>query len=150
MSSNQKRYTFESVRENCRKLRGKLIIAIKENEPVAKDEKDVLLNLIDYATYGIGTTNVTFFLDDKQIEIPDFQHFFRCLVEHDKNFVDYDFWFKTIGKSIEGRYDIKVIWEQVLFNLNHFIPKAIEASAKMSKEIVDTKREVKTIKTKKK
>jgi len=108
------------------------------------------LNLIDYATYGIGTSNVKIFLDDKEIEIEDFQHFIRCLVEHDKNFVDYDFWFKTIGQSIEGQYDISIIWEQVLFNLNHFIPKAIEASAKMSKEIVDTKRKVETVKTKKK
>jgi|GEM_PF-4882869 len=147
----QKRYTFESVRENSRLLRDKLLKLIEWNQPVDKEEKRIMLDLIDQATLGIGTEPVVLQMLDvgyNIIEVDDFQYFLRCLVEYDNAVVDSDFFMSVIGKDCYGyTYDICKLWKAVLFELNHFIPKALESAARMSKEVISDNKKIKSVRT---
>jgi len=151
-TDKQKRYTFESTRKNSRELREKLLILIKENSPIEQDEKSKMLNLIDRSTLGIGVDPVTFHMSDyDKFIVPDFQHFMRCLIEYDKNIVDGSFFIPILGSNhFKRSYNISELWQLILYNLNHFIPKALEASAKMSKEIISDAKDIRTIRTVKK
>jgi len=89
--------------------------------------------------------------DNSKFTVPDFQHFMRCLIEYDKNIVDGSFFVPIIGsRYFNISYNISEIWQLILYNLNHFIPKALEASAKMSKEIISDAKDIRTIRTVKK
>lgn len=152
VEKKQRRYTFEATRENSRLLREKLLLLIESNSPIESDEKRKMLDLIDNSTLGIGTEAVDFYMsDNKKIVIPDFQQFIRCIVEYDKDVVDGSFFVSVLGsKYYDTTYPISEIWSLVLFNLNHFIPKALEASAKMSKEIISDGKSIRTVSTVKK
>ena len=151
-SGKQKRYTFEATKENSRKLREKLLLLIDDNSPIELNEKSKMLDLVDNSTLGIGTETVDFYMsDNKKITIPDFQQFLRCIIEYDKDVVDGSFFIQVLGSSYyDTVYPISEIWKLVLFNLNHFIPKALEASAKMSKEIISDGKSIRTVSTVKK
>jgi hypothetical protein len=147
----QRRYTFESVRENSRILREKILSLVEYNTPVDRDEKRMMLDLLDRATMGIGTEPVVLQLVDEGynvIRLKDFQHFVRCLIDYDHSIVNSDFFVMVAGKEYYGMtYDIGILWKVVLYNLNHFIPKALDSAARMSKEVISDRKEVKTVST---
>ena len=151
-AGKQKRYTFEATKENSRELRKKILLLIDDNSPVEYDDKSKMLDLIDNSTLGIGTEPVNFYMsDNKKISISDFQQFLRCLIEYDKGIVDGSFFIQVLGSDYyDTTYSISELWKLVLFNLNHFIPKALEASAKMSKEIISDGKTIRTVSTVKK
>jgi len=147
-TSKQKRYTFESIKENSRELRRKILLLREHNIPIDDDEKEEFLNLLDGSTLGINVDeDIIFRIDEKDILVSDFQFLMRCFVEYDKAIVHSDFFYQTFGRYIEPQ-PIGKIWEQILYNLNHLIPKALETGAKMSKEVIDLKRTIPQVKTK--
>jgi len=151
-SEKQSRATYTDTKNNQKKLVKKIHELIRENRPLNDDdEREKMLDLINGSTLGIGTEQIQIRLPGKRtLNIDDFQHFIRCLIEYDFNIVTSDFLFEIIGEThrcINYNIEIKDLWKQLLFNLNHFFPKAIESSVRISKEIIDTKRKVRTIHT---
>ena len=150
----EKRHTFETVNNKSLELREKILKLIDLNIPVPDDEKKCMLELLNRSTYGIGTEESILHLyyndDCINVKTDNLQQFIRCIIEYDKDVVDNAFFIPLFGESgshYNRSYPISIVWRSVLYEINRFIPKTLEAAAKMSKEIISDKQLIKTMKT---
>ena len=131
----QWRATFEDTKNHQEELRKKIYNLIRENRCLKNNtERDNFFELLNNSTFGI-TKNITLNLPNHTtIKIPDLQQFIRSLFDYEKNIVTNDFFFEHIGENKQYNIEIKHLWKQILINLYHIFPSALETSVRISKE----------------
>jgi len=134
-SESQFRATFEDTKAKQKQLRHILDGLIAENRPLKADERDKLFDLYADANIGLGTSETVLWLsNNKIIEVPNFEKFVRDLFYYEKNLVDGDFFFQTLGKYKTYEVEIKELWKQIRSKTMGVGAEALTQAIRISKE----------------
>jgi len=132
---SQWRATFEDTKRKQLLFLHKLDELIQKNSPIPKKERDDFLNLLADSTFGLGTNEFSFWLNDGRVlRGNNFESFVRSLFYHESNTVDGDFFFKTLGRYKDFTVNIGELWMQVRNKCFDVFPEALAMSLRISKE----------------
>jgi len=148
----QFRATFEDTKKAQKKLRKKLNELIHENRCL-KDygEIEEFIDLLSDSTFGLGNIECIFWLNNKKhIEIDNLEKFIGDVTDWDKNVLDGDFFFFSLGKYNEYEISIDEIWRNIKSKCYGVFAEAKSMSMRISKEVIDIKKEIKRLPTVKK
>lgn len=132
---SQFRATLEDTKRKQKKFRNKLLELIQENRPLRKDERDDFLDLLADSNFGLGTKECVFwFSNHKHVKVDNLEKFIRDLAYYDKNVVDGDFFFFSLGKYSDYKVEISELWKNILSKCHGVNAEALAMSVRISKE----------------
>ena len=145
---SQIRATFIDTKKAQNTLREELDILEYNNTYISDDKIQYFFELFADAFLGLDFDKkcIIYLPDKTSIQIKNFGQFIRTIVYYKKNNVDYEF-LRRFGKIENINFPISILWYEVKFIAFGIFPEALATSVRISKEIVDHRREIKRVST---